>query len=146
MKKQRIVLLILSVVLINCNTDKLEGELEILKKENKELRDSINTLNYSRVLSSEMIILPSKGKDGEQKFDGLLYNRLDKFSFDLYQLDTLHYAKGVQKREIFRNHSSSQFQIEEVDRSLIKNETLYLLAEYDLDSIKIQVPGILYLD
>ncbi|CAL2102078.1 conserved protein of unknown function [Tenacibaculum sp. 190130A14a] len=145
MRKQRIVLLVLSTVFINCNTNKLEGELEILKKENKELRDSINKLNYAKILSSEMIILPSKEKVGGQKFDGLLCNRLNEFSFDLYQLDTLHYTKGVKKREIFTNHSSPQFQIE-VDRSLIKNKTLYLLAEYDLDSIKIQVPGILYLN
>lgn len=144
MIKSRFILLIVSIVLLSCNNKELESKINSLEIENKELRDSIKKYNYYRILSSEMIILPSKNTE-KIKFDGMLYNRLNNVPFTLYQLDTLHYTKGVKRREIFRNHSSPQFQIE-VHRSLIKNKTLYLLAEYNIDSIKIQVPGILYLN
>ena len=145
MKGVRIILLIgVSLVLIGCNNKKLEAKVNRLEKQNKELRDSIKELNYSRILSSEMVILPTNSENKGLKFDGMLYNKLNQSNFNLYQLDTLHYVKDVEKKEVLKNHSSPQFQIE-VDKALIKNNVLYLLAEFDLDSVKVQVPGVLYL-
>ncbi|MDE1208457.1 hypothetical protein [Tenacibaculum larymnensis] len=141
--KKNIIFFVASLLLLSCNNKELETKLKSLQQENKKLKDSIVRFNYNKIISSEMIILPSNNTN-EVKFDGMIYNRLDKVSYDLYQLDTLHYIEGVTKKVIFKNNLSSQFQIK-ADESLIKNNILYLMAEYNLDSLKVQIPGVLYL-
>jgi len=141
--KKSIIFFIVSSLLLSCNNKDLENKIKNLEQVNKELKDSIGILSYNKIITSEMIILPSN-ITGEVKFDGMIYNQLSGVNYDLYQLDTLHYVKNVRKKIIFKNSSSSQFQIK-VDEKLIKNNVLYLMAEYDLDSLKVQIPGILSL-
>lgn len=131
------------MLLASCNNKNLESKIEELKQINEALKDSISKINYNKIISSEMIILPSK-VEGDNKFDAMIYNQLKGFNYDLYQLDTFHYVKNVTKKIIMKNSSFSQFQVK-IDKNLIKNNTLYLLAEYNLDSIKVQIPGVLNL-
>ena len=138
--KKEIIFLFTCLFLFNCNNKQLENKVRDLELINKSLLDSIKKMNYNKLTSSEMIILPSKNSKGI-RFDGMVYNQLKGFKYNLYQLDTLHYVRGVNKKLIFKDYTFPQFQID-VDKKLIKKQTLYLVAEYDLDSLKIHVPGI----
>ncbi|WP_159246252.1 hypothetical protein [Tenacibaculum maritimum] len=142
--KKNIVFFAVSLLLLSCSNKDLKNKITYLEQVNKELKDSINKFNYNKIISSEMLVLPSQDNIGNVRFDGMIYNKLNRINYSLYQLDTLHYVKNVTKKMIFKNHSSPQFQIE-VDKKLIKNNTLYLMAEYDLDTLKVQIPGVLYL-
>lgn len=131
------------MLLVSCNNSSLKNRVDELEKTNKALKDSIVKINYDKIISSEMIILPSN-TDGKYKFDAMIYNQFKGVKYDLYQLDTLHYIKNVTKKLIMKNSSFSQFQVA-IDKELINNNTLYLMAEYNLDSIKVQIPGVLKL-
>ncbi len=144
---KKVAVLLVLLLLYNCNNsevEKLELRLSKLEKENSKLIDSLAKLEYSKIISSEMILIPNNKSKGKSVF-GMVINRLKGKKVNLYQTDTLHFIEGVKKKLIYSNYSSSQFEIE-IDPDYIKNNVLYLVGEYDIDSVKVQIPGVLMLN
>ena len=144
--KKYILILFGLIFIFSCDSvkiDEMNDRIFELEKLNKELVDSINELNHKRVISSQLVGISEK--------NDLTINQSNKFMFlfssseklpDYNVYEIVQKGEDRERKLLYENLNSSNFMFEftpkdEFDKSFV------LLAEFDLDSIKVQIPGVM---
>ena len=134
---------------VSCgNQEKLEKQISDLENQNRILLDSLENLAVSQIYSSELIILPETTDlklHEKNKLFGLLVEHQKFLKYNLYRVDTTYHTSGAKRELIASGLTDYQFEFEYVPEK--KNDNwIHILAEFDLDSVKIQIPGIVVMD
>ena len=146
---KRILLLYLILLCVSCgNQEKLENRITDLENQNKVLLDSLEKLAVLQVYSSELVLLPEDTDlklHEKNKIFGLLVEHQKYLKYDLYRVDTTHHTSGAKRELIASGLTDYQFDFEYVPEKK-KDNWIHILAEFDLDSVKVQIPGIVVMD
>jgi hypothetical protein len=147
--KKIIIICALSTMIFSCRNNENENlkkriaELEIL---NNKLNESLHALELSKLRSSELLLFPQKytfevGRNYEVY--GRMFEKAKIHRYNVYQTDSLHTTES--RRLLIKDCSETQFKVNFKPKS--KNDNvMFLLAEFKLDSLKIEFPGIINFD
>jgi len=135
------------ILLSSCQDDKIrELNIQISQLEdlNKKLTDSINKTDFEKITNSELIILTNDhliiGEENEVL--GMLVEHQSIPEFNLYSLDTIAHANNVKREHLLKENFSKTFFNFSFKPKSAKDSVIYVLAEFKLDTIAIQVPGV----
>jgi hypothetical protein len=148
---KKIFLITLSLTMFfSCSDEtlKLNSRILQLEQENKTLIDSIDKIEYNKIVNSELIMLPHSNKlkvNEVNKITGLLVEHQTFKDFNIFERDTTLYTSEPEKKLIFKNYSNYRFEFDYIPKTK-KDNWIHILAEFDLDSIKVKIPGIMALD
>ncbi|WP_271784924.1 hypothetical protein [Aquimarina algiphila] len=144
-------LIILSLSLFfSCSdeTAKLNNRISELEQENKILIDSINKIEYNKIINSELIMIPHSNKlkvNEVNKITGLLVEHQKFKDFNIFKRDTTLYTSEPERELMFKNYSNYRFEFDYTPKTK-KDNWIHILAEFDLDSIKVKIPGIMAME
>ncbi len=146
---RRLILLCLCMLFFACgNQDELINRVSELEMQNKILRDSLQKLAVIQVYSSEIIVHPESAQldlQKKNKFVGYLVEHQKYLKYNLYKTDTTHYTSGANRELIASGLKDYKFNFEFTPKKR-KENWIHILAEFDLDSVKVQIPGIVVMD
>ncbi len=149
---KNIILIILSIAIFSCNDKNkikaLNSRISKLEKENKTLVDSINRMEVNKIMNSELIMIPQETilkLNQVNKLTGFLVEHQKFKNFNIYKRDTTLYTKEPRRELILKNYSDYKFEVDFVPKSK-KDNWLHILAEFDLDSMTVKIPGIIVMD
>ncbi|SFN37601.1 hypothetical protein SAMN04487989_10115 [Bizionia echini] len=138
-----VIILILGTSCQNQKIAELNNQITELEDLNTELTDSLNRYDYLKVISSELIGIPDN--------TNLVPNQPNKFIFLLptiqkfpeYNVYRITKNGNEEVRELlYENYKESRFEFNFIPKNE-NDKSFELLAEFDLDSIKVQIPGII---
>lgn len=123
------------------NSELLEKKVMQLKNENKKLKDSLNTIAYNNLVSSELVLLPQlyTFHDDTGMISGIFRQRQNFPKFNLYYADEQFKYKESDKID-YTLTKDNGFSFNFDKRKV--NETLKVTAIFDLDTVKVQLYGI----
>ena len=142
--KHLTLILISLVFLTSCGNKKVEElnkRISELENQNTKLINSLNNSKYLRVLSSDLIGIPHK--------NNLTTNQANKFTFLFSSIQKLPKYNVYQitkngneelRELLFENLTDSRFEYNFIPKSN-KDKSFELLAEFDLDSIRVDIPS-----
>ena len=122
----------------------LNYQISQLNDLNKKLTDSINQTGYKKITNSELIILTNDPLVIGEENDvlGMLVEHQSMPEFNLYSLDTIAHAENLKRKQLLKeNFSKSIFNFSFTPKTE-KDSVIYVVAEFKLDTIAIQVPGV----
>ena len=136
-------ILILGTSCENQKITELNNRVSELENLNTKLIDSLNRIEYLKVISSELIGIPDK--------NNLIPNQPNKFIFLLptaqkfpeYNVYRITKNGNEEVRELlYENYKDSRFEFNFIPKNK-DDQSFELLAEFDLDSITVQIPGMI---
>jgi len=139
-------LILISFVCASCQNEKiseLNKQVSELRNLNTKLKDSLAKIDYQKVISTDLVGIPHEKKmmpGTSNKFSFFLRTQQKFPNYNVYRITK---EGSDEKRELLiKDHDQSKFQFDFIPKS---NEDLSfeLLAEFDLDSIKVLVSGII---
>ncbi len=146
---KRIILLNLVLLCLSCGNDEtLQNRISELETQNQVLLDSLEKLAVSQVYSSEIIILPENSDlklNEKNRFVGYIVEHQKFLKYNLYSVDTTYYLAGAKKELIESGLTDFKFDFEFIPEKQREN-WVHIMAEFDLDSVKVQIPGIVVMD
>jgi len=146
---KRIILLNLILLCLSCGNDEtIKNRITELETQNQVLLDSLEKLAVLQVYSSEIIILPENSdlkQNEKNRFVGYIVEHQKYLKYNLYKVDTTHYTAGAKKELIGSGLTDYKFDFEYIPEKQ-KENWIHILAEFDLDSVKVQMPGIVIMD
>ena len=123
----------------NKNIDILNSKISELENRNKELEDSLNRYEYEKIISHELIGVPSKDRfsiNEPNSFTFVFPNRQKFHKYDVYEID----SNNESRKLLYKNLTDSRFNYDFTPKH--KNDKSFELeAIFDLDSIKIVIPA-----
>lgn len=134
-------ILILTTSCQNQNIEELNSRISELENLNTKLIDPLNRNEYEKIMASELIGIPDKNQ--------LIPNQPNKFIFSLPTIQKIHEYNvyritrngDEEVRELlYEKYTESRFEFDFIPKT-DKEKSFELLAEFDLDSIKIHIPG-----
>ena len=140
----------LLILFVSCNSDRiknLESQITSLQQENQVLKDSINQMDYSRINSSRVVMIPFKSDlklNESNRFMGLLFQDVKFPEYNLYEVSKDSNGQ-IKKRLVQEKITSSKFYYDSKPHSLLDN-SIELVLEFDLDSIKTMLPASISMD
>lgn len=149
MKKLLLVIFYLTTI-ISCNdkNEVLNYRISQLELENQILRDSLNQIEYRKILNSELIMIPQNSEiklNESNSIIGMLVEHQSYQDYNIFMRDTTLYNTEPERELLFKNYSDYKFEFDYKPKS--KNDNwVHILAEFDLDTVKIKIPGIIWLD
>lgn len=146
--RKSIIIFTLSVLFISCekrDNKNLIQEIESLRNENKELKNSLTRstkTDYDKLISSELILLPSLmsfSLHDENIITGVFSQRQKLPSYSLYLADE-NYDFEEKDKLNFQILDDNKFEFNFTPKTK-KDESVRIVAIFDLDSISIQLFG-----
>ena len=135
------IILILTTSCENHKIIELNNRINELENLNAKLTDSLNRNEYLKVISSELIGIPQKNiliPNEPNKFTFLLPSNQKFPEYNVYRITK---NGNEEKRELlYESYKESRFEFNFIPKSDNDN-SFELLAEFDLDSIKVQIQG-----
>lgn len=138
---KNIIILSLLFLLASCQNTKietLEKKIIELEKKNENLKSQIE---FSRLKNLQLILFPNKYKFkiGEnEKVTGKFFEISKLHKYDIYQTDSLHSKES--RKLILKDATEANFEVDFKPKSK-KDDKLYLLAVFKLDSLRLEFPG-----
>lgn len=128
--------------LLSCNNSELTQEIEQLKKENITLKDSLERLNHSKIVSSELLLIPhtlSFKLNQKNTVSGIFYQNTVFLPYDLFLAD--ENFKFEEKDKInYRLQKDNKFEFDFIPKKR-EDETVRVVAVFDLDTVKVNLYG-----
>lgn len=140
------VLIFTLIIVTSCQNGKisqLNKRIIALEEQNAELRDSLNRNEYRKIISSGLVGMPH-GKNvianQSNMFTFFLQTQQRFPDYNIYQIT----RNGTEEKRtlLYENYNQSTFEFDFVPKS-DKDLSFELLAEFDLDSIKVLIPSII---
>ena len=136
-----VIILILTTSCENKEVAELNSRLSKLEIQNAKLTDSLNRIEYEKIMASALYGIPDNIK--------MVPNQANRFNFLFHSTENIHPYNvyritkngNEEVRElIYENHKKSIFEFDFVPET-DKDKSFELLAVFDLDSIKVLIPG-----
>ena len=145
MKYKLLFLLFIAMSFVSCentNVAKLEKKIAELEKSNQKLSKELNQIEFDKMKNLQLHLFPSRynfevGKN--YTVNGKLFEISKVHKYNVYETDSL-YSKESRKL-LLKNITESSFEINFKPSSKFDNK-MYLVAEFKLDSLKMEFPGI----
>lgn len=131
-------LILITSLLFSCNHPKLEEEIKQLKTENKILKDSLRKIEYNKLESSQLMLLPRTStfkKNQKNTISGLICETQKYPEYELYMADE-NYKYDESDKINFQITKDNKFEFDFTPKTE-KDETVCVAVVFKSDSPKV---------
>ena len=139
------------VLILTCSCNNIENEelnsrITELENLNKTLTDSLNKIEFDRIINSQLIALPYEKNiipNKPNKLNYWFHSNIDFPKYNVYRI-TKNGNEDV-KEMIYENYNKSSFDFEFIPKTN-KESRIELLIEFNLNGKKVKIPSVTYIE